>query len=65
MSAKSPIPAWRDNEALTDTPGAWCVTGLPTTEWDTLITTITSLHDHQREAELEANGRMAAGFAGS
>jgi hypothetical protein len=36
------------------------VTGLPTTEWDTLITTITSLHDHQREAELEANGLREA-----
>jgi hypothetical protein len=29
------------------------ITGLPATDWDTLITTITSLHDQQREAELD------------
>jgi transposase len=29
------------------------VTGLPATDWDTLITTITVLHDQQREAELD------------
>ena len=29
------------------------MTGLPTTEWDALITTITSLHDQQREAQLD------------
>ena len=29
------------------------LTGLPTPEWDTLITTITTLHDQQREAELD------------
>ena len=29
------------------------VTGLPVPEWETLITTITTLHDHQRAAELD------------
>src|SRR4051794_7561051 len=29
------------------------ITGLPATDWDTLITTITSLHDQQRETELD------------
>jgi hypothetical protein len=29
------------------------VTGLPATEWNALITTITSLHDQQREAQLD------------
>ena len=29
------------------------VTGLPTPEWDALITTITTLHQQQREAELD------------
>jgi hypothetical protein len=29
------------------------VTGLPTPEWDSLITTITALHHEQREAELD------------
>jgi transposase len=29
------------------------LTGLPTPEWDALITTITALHDQQREAELD------------
>jgi transposase len=29
------------------------VTGLPTPEWDALITTITTLHQEQREAELD------------
>jgi hypothetical protein len=29
------------------------LTGLPAAEWDTLITTVTALHDHQREAELD------------
>jgi len=29
------------------------VTGLPATEWDTLITTMTTLHHEQREAELD------------
>ena len=29
------------------------VTGLPTSEWDALITTITTLHQEQREAELD------------
>ncbi len=26
---------------------------MPSSEWDTLITTLTALHDHQREAELD------------
>jgi transposase len=29
------------------------VTGLSATDWDALITTITTLHDHQRETELD------------
>src|SRR3954447_4627894 len=29
------------------------LTGLPTPEWDALITTITTLHDQQRQAELD------------
>jgi hypothetical protein len=40
----SPDTAWLCDPA---------VTGLPTPEWDALITTITTLHHQQREAELD------------
>jgi hypothetical protein len=40
----SPDLAWLHHPAIT---------GLPTQQWDTLITTLTALHDQQRETQLD------------
>src|SRR5262249_6673281 len=40
----SPALAWLCHPVLT---------GMPAAEWDTLVTTLMTLHDHQREASLD------------